>query len=262
MTSGGAVGGDVVLDGLGESLGMVAYSTTAMAKEYLIRRVRGQKPELKGLWDSPAWRDADVADVASFHPQSSDHRPTTRAKILHDDEGLYVIFHVADRHVVCTRTENQSLTSKDSCVEIYLQPFPGEKGYFNFEMNCGGALLLFYVIDPTRNNPGIFRYKHIVPESLIDTMRIYHSLPKTLAAEITEPVEWTVEYFVPYSLLEAYVGQLPPPEKRNWRGNFHKCADESSHPHWASWSPIGDELNFHVPKYFAPFQFEAPGPPG
>ena len=225
--------------------------------EYLVRRARQQKPELQGNWNGPAWRDAEIADVTSFHPASSDHRPRTEAKMLHDDEGLYVHFRVQDRYVVCTRTENQSLTSKDSCVEVYLQPGPDTRGYFNFEMNCGGALLLFYILDPIRSDPGIFKHKFIVAQSLIDTMRIYHSLPRTLEKEITEPVEWSVEYFIPNSLFENYVGKLPPPGERRWRGAFHKCADESSHPHWASWSPLGEALNFHVPKYFGDFRFES-----
>ena len=94
------------------------------------------------------------------------------------------------------------------------------------------------------------------PQRLIDTMRIYHSLPRTLGREMTEPVEWSVEYFIPNSLFEYYVGRLPPGGERRWRGNFHKCADESSHPHWASWSPIGEKLNFHVPRTFGSFRFE------
>jgi len=225
-------------------------------REYLIRRVR-EKPQLQGTWDGPAWAHAEVAQIASFHPAGSDHRPQTRVKMLHDDDGLYVIFRVEDRYVVCTRSENQTLTSKDSCVEVYLQPFPGQKGYLNFEMNCGGALLLFYILDPVRSNPGIFKHKKIVPQRLIETMRIYHSLPQTLPAEIDGPVEWTVEYFVPCSLFEEYVGPLPAAEERRWRGNFHKCADDSSHPHWGSWSAIGEELNFHLPKYFGEFRFES-----
>jgi hypothetical protein len=163
---------------------------------------------------------------------------------------------VQDRYVVCRRTENQSLTSKDSCVEVYLQPGNETSGYFNLEMNCGGALLLFYVLDPVRSDPGIFKHKIIVAQSLIDTMNIHHSLPRTLEREIADPVEWSVEYFIPRSLLEYYVGPLGAFGGQAWRGNFHKCADESSHPHWASWSPIGEKLNFHVPKTFGDFRFE------
>src|SRR4051812_22438984 len=223
--------------------------------EYLIKRAT-TRPELRGEWESPAWRDANIARVDRFHLASSDHHPRTEAKVLYDDAGLYVHFRVFDRYVVCRRTQNQTLTSKDSCVEVYFEPFGPEKGYFNFEMNCGGALLLFYITDPTRDEATIFREKMEVPQSLIDTMRIYHSMPRQVPAEIAEPIEWRVEYFVPYTLMEHYVGPLGEPLSRRWRGNFFKCADESSHPHWASWAPIGDELNFHVPRHFQPLGFE------
>lgn len=222
--------------------------------EYTIRRARS-RPGLDGDWDDAAWRHADVACVESFHSASSVHRPQTESKILYDDAGLYVAFRVRDRYVRCTRTEHQSITSKDSCVELYLQPKPGA-GYLNFEMNCGGTMLLFYVTDPTRCDQGIFKGKQVVPRSLLQSVQIHHSLPKVLPVEIAEPVDWTVQYFVPNAVFEKYVGALEPPEKRRWRGNFFKCADESSHPHWASWNPIGDELNFHDPAYFADIRFE------
>lgn len=213
-------------------------------------------PQLQGLWDSPAWEHAETAEIASFHPESTSHHPRAQAKMLYNERGLYVHFRVDDRYVVCTRDQHQSLTSKDSCVEVYLQPPDAARGYLNFEMNCGGALLLFHITDPTRDERTIFRQKTVVPQSLIDTMRFYHSLPKTLPAEIAEPITWRVEYFAPWSLFEHYLGAVRPASGAIWRGNFHKCADESSHPHWGSWSPIGEELNFHVPKYFGTFRFE------
>ena len=157
---------------------------------YDIRRAHVQ-PELRGLWEGPAWRDAQVATIDHFLPESSNHHPRSEAKVLYDDAGLYVLFRVFDRYVICKRTHNQELTSKDSCVEVYFEPFPGEKGYLNFEMNCSGALLLFYITDPTRYEPTIFKERVIVPQSLIDTMRIYHSLPKQITTESTEPVEKT-----------------------------------------------------------------------
>ena len=40
-----------------------------------------------------------------------------------------------------------------------------------------------------------------------------------------------------------------------WRGNFFKCVEENSHPHWASWSPV-DEFNFHLPQCFGVLRFE------
>ena len=193
--------------------------------------------------------------ITHFHSRSSDHRPAARFCVEYDDAGIYVTFDVADRYVVCRRTQHQSMVCRDSCVEAFLQPKP-DKGYFNFETNCGGSMLLYYVTDPTRV-PGVgLKACEVVPVELLERVRIEHSLPKHVPDEIVTPVQWRVSYFVPNVLFERHVGPLGPPAQRRWRGNFYKCADESSHPHWASWRPIGEELNFHAPEFFGDIRFE------
>ncbi|MEW6117215.1 MAG: carbohydrate-binding family 9-like protein, partial [Nitrospirota bacterium] len=42
---------------------------------------------------------------------------------------------------------------------------------------------------------------------------------------------------------------------REWRANFYKCGDATSHPHWASWAPV-EALNFHLPHCFGTICFE------
>jgi len=211
-------------------------------------------PEFQGLWDGPAWNRAGVATISHFHEKSSSHHPQAQAKLMYDDRGIYVMFRVRDRYVVCRHTEPQSPVCKDSCVEAFLQTKPGA-GYFNFELNCGGAMLLYYVTDATRINGGIKGYRE-VESSLLKTIRIYHSMPSKLDKELEGPVDWTVEYFVPNKVFEAYDGPLEAAGERACRGNLYKCADGSSHPHWGSWAPIGEALNFHVPEFFQPFVFQ------
>ena len=221
--------------------------------QYLVRRA-AVKPQLIGDWAGDPWMDAETAKIDKFHPQSSDHRPKAAVKMLFDDDGLYVIFRVSDRYVVSKRTKHQEMVCRDSCVEAFLQP-RADGGYFNFEVNCGGAMLLYYVADVTKTPKGMAKYEPVSP-ALMDSIRIYHSMPDETPREIDSPTTWTIEYFVPNAVFEAYTGKLDLAAERRWRGNFYKCADESSHPHWASWSPIGNELNFHVPQYFAPIMFE------
>jgi hypothetical protein len=223
--------------------------------QYIVRRA-STAPRLQGDWDGPAWRDAAVADITHFHAASSDHRPRAQAKMLYDESGIYLHFRVSDRFVVCQRAEPQSMVCKDSCVEAFLQPAP-TSGYFNFEMNCGGTMLAYYVTDPTRRPGGGLEQAEPVAADLLRDVRIFHSIPQSLPQEIAEPLEWSVEYFVPNGFFERYIGKLPPAADRRWRGNFYKCADESSHPHWGSWAPIGAELNFHQPEFFAPIRFES-----
>ncbi len=221
-------------------------------QEYTLHKASA-RPELKGLWEGPVWKSIAPLPVKHFHPQSSEHRPAVQAKLLYEDTGLYVFFDVKDRYVLSTHTNYQDSVCQDSCVEFFVQPKPG-KGYFNFEINAGGAMLLTYIETPDRKT-GADRKITEVPWDLAKSVTIYHSLPETVDPERTEPVEWRVEYFIPFSVFESFVGPLGNPAGQTWRANFYKCADKSSHPHWASWAPIGEKLSFHVPYYFGTLCF-------
>ncbi len=220
---------------------------------YHIARVRTEnaKPELKGYWDGRAWASAEALDVASLHEKSSDHRPRTQAKLLYDERNLYVIFRVEDRYVRSVRTGYQGEVWKDSCVESFLQPH-ADLGYFNFETNCGGALLLHYNVKGTAGGKPV-----LVSQRWLEKVRIYHSVPSVVSEEIKSRVTWFLEYAIPFDLFDAYVRPVRPVAGAEWRANFYKCASDCSHPHWASWSPIGEELTFHAPQYFGRLVFEA-----
>ena len=222
--------------------------------EYVVKRA-AMAPGPQDQWTSQRWSAANTLEVNQFHPRSSDHRPITHAKALHDGERLYVLFRVQDRYVRCVRTTYQSLVSRDSCVEFFLQPDP-QRGYFNFELNCGGTMLLYYIEDPTRTETSPFRKYTPVPHDLAATVQIWHSLPARIEAELTDDVDWSLGCAVPFSLFEPYVGASRARPAHQWRGNFFKCGDETSQPHWASWSPIGEILRFHQPDRFGAISFE------
>lgn len=222
-----------------------------MTRSYKVERA-AKRPELKGDWSGPIWQSANRVVVDSFRPEGSDHRPRVEARLLYDAEAIYGIFRVRDKYVRCVQAAYQAYVSKDSCVEFFIEPRQ-DRGYLNFEMNCGGNLLLYYITDHRRTPTG---FKEYVPLPWEDgrQVAIYHSLPRIVEPEITTPVEWVLEFVVPFSLLEKWVGDLGERPGATWRGNFFKCGDETSHPHWASWAPV-DELNFHVPRHFAPISF-------
>lgn len=225
------------------------------AGTYRIMRTPVQ-PELGAGLDSPSWKHAALARVDQFHPKSTDHRPQTLVKAMFDDRGIYVSFHVRDRYVCCTHTAYQDVVSRDSCVEFFIQP--PDAGYFNFELNCGGALLLYYIEDAARPKPTngkLFRKYTLVPPELGKLVRIHPTMPRRVEREITDPVDWSLTFFAPWTLFRAFVPNLDPLANPHWRGNFFKCAEDSSHPHWASWNPIGSQLRFHQPDKFGAFEF-------
>jgi Carbohydrate-binding family 9 len=201
---------------------------------------------------SKFWRTLPSVEIGHFLPQSSDHRPQTRARLCHDLQGIHGRFEVEDRFVRCVRTEYGSEVWKDSCAEFFVEPKPG-RGYFNFEFNCGGAFLVNHILDPTRTVDGFKKFVRI-PESVASSVRVLSSLPPSIEPEIAEAVAWTLAFRIPFALLEQYVGPLGEIAGQTWRGNFFKCAEENSHPHWAAWSPV-DEFNFHRPDCFGELRF-------
>jgi hypothetical protein len=211
-----------------------------------------QPPELQGLWDGPAWEGVPSLEVTNFRPEGSDHRPVTRCKLLYDSERLYGLFKVHDRFVRAVQTTFQSEVYRDSCVEVFLQP-KVDRGYFNFEFNCGGTLLASYVTDPARVDG---RVRGAIPLSPDESRRIavYHSMPQVVEPEITELTTWNLEFSIPFGVLGTCVGPIGDPEREAWRGNIYKCADDTSHPHWAAWSPVST-FNFHSPTDFGTLRF-------
>jgi hypothetical protein len=221
--------------------------------KYTIHRTE-IKPSYNAFqWESSVWQNANTLHVDKFHPQSSNHHPKTEAKLLYDEKNLYVIFRVEDHYVKAVYPQYQDPVYNDSCVEFFVMP-DQMKGYFNFEINCIGTMLLYYIENPTRIADGFEKYD-LVPQELVSQMTIFHSIAGKGKVEIETPIEWYIEYNIPFSLFEAYLGHLNRREGTIWKGNFYKCGDQTSHPHWASWSPIGKHLNFHQPDYFGSLEF-------
>jgi hypothetical protein len=204
-------------------------------------------PDLAADWDNHVWKNAQTAHLDYFRPESSAHRPRTRVRFVHGSAGLRGIFDVDDRYVRSVRTNYMDEVWKDSCVEFFIQP-RRDAGYFNIEMNAGGAHLCCYIEDPARVTGGFKKFTRL-PAEIGRRIQVRSSLPKIIDPEITESVRWQLNFFVPFSVFESYVGTLGEVHGQEWRGNFYKCADDGSHPHWGSWAPV-DQFNFHLPRCF------------
>jgi len=210
------------------------------------------KPEMGGLWAGPIWGPVAEMRIDCFRPEGSPFRPVTRLKLLYDDHALYGLFRVEDRYVRCVFTEYQAPVYKDSCVEAFFRPRE-TSGYFNFEFGCGGALRCGYITDPERTGDG-FREWMLLPAEDGGLVSVRNSLPKRLDIEIAEAAMWLLEFRIPLRLIEKYAGPVRPIRGSLWTANFFKCADASSHPHWASWQPL-PEKNFHRPDCFGELFF-------
>lgn len=205
--------------------------------------------KLDAGWDSEIWANANCAKVDFGFDHNSDHTPDVQIKMLHDGGKIYGLFRVVDRYVVARAEKDQDMVCRDSCVEFFVSP-AGSEYYFNFEMNCGGTFLLY------RCQPGKDGFKYMeIPAEDMATFGRYHTLPKMITEEITEPTTWYLGFEIPATFFEKYAGSNPELSGQTWTGNFTKCADRCSHPTWLSWMPL-TKCSFHMPEQYGELIFE------
>ena len=223
--------------------------------EYTIRHSSTALGSPDAIWERPEWQVAETLEVTHFSWPDSGHRPRTSARVLYDEQFLAVIFRVEDRYVRAVAQRFQDSVCTDSCVEFFVAPLPDSDGYFNFEVNCGGTMLVQRCVSEAERETG--QQPVEVTEEDGATIAMATSLPRIVEPEIAEPTTWTVEYHVPLALFTSYFGCEPPSSGTAWRANFYKCGDKTSHPHWGSWAPVRTENpSFHQPAFFQPILFD------
>jgi hypothetical protein len=205
------------------------------------------------LLDKKNWEGLMPVQLLQIRPESSDHFPPTEVRLFRDSQALYGKFSVQDRYVRCVQTGYQAKVSKDSCVEFFLKP-EGSTGYFNFEFNCGSNLLCYYIRNPKKKDGKRIDYDVLSKEDLMMVQR-ESTLPMVIEKELTEDIYWELAFRIPFALIQKYTPLSSQTFNETWHGNFYKCADETSMPHWISWTPL-PEKNFHLPAYFGELRFK------
>ncbi len=238
-------------------LTLFAFSSFAgmaqlMPNDSVYRVQRLKKPiVIDGNWNKAVWQKISPVDLTHFMGPIPPFRPTAQAKMMYDDDYVYVIFQVHDKYVRSIVEKQNGPVSTDACVEFFFSPDTALRAkYFNLEINAGGTPLMAYHLHKQRE------YPLFTPEDF-STITIAHSLPSKVDPQITEPITWTLEYRLPLALLEKYGSVVRPKKGITWRGNFYKIASKSTNPHWITWAKIDlPTPTFHSPQFFGTLLFQ------
>jgi hypothetical protein len=174
------------------------------------------------------------------------YHPKVTVQIAYNEEELFLQYHVSEQSVKGEITKSNGRVWTDSCVEFFLSP-DGNDEYYNLEMNCIGTALLGF---RKKGDPTVH-----ASEEQIASIRIISSLGNSPFAEKKEPTEWQLTVAVPWKVFFKH--DLNPVSGTKMRGNFYKCGDELSVPHFVSWTKIKTEKpSFHEPAFFGGLEFE------
>ncbi|MBP1770518.1 MAG: diguanylate cyclase [Candidatus Aminicenantes bacterium] len=212
---------------------------------YAVRRVSGDfRPGDPGL----SWAEIPALRIGHYLWLDNGYRPEVEARLCRSDQFLHVRFRVGEERIRARYTKFQDPVYKDSCVEFFIDAFPGSGvGYVNFETNAIGTLLA--AVGPDRSHR-----KPLWPEDLAG-FEVRSSVAEPVDGTHGAP-EWTLEYRVPLALFRKLYGREIGAGCRS-AANFYKCGDETEFPHYGAWSPVETPApDFHRPECFGEIVFE------
>ena len=197
--------------------------------------------------DERAWQDAPPVGDFQFTRWKAGEKEQTVARMLWDDENLYVAYFCHDRHISARVTERHGPVSEDDCVEIFLSPNPEKvTNYYTFEINAIGTMLNRCRTDWWKGPPTW------EPEG-VAYRTSFHGLPKK--DESPSDDHWIVELAIPLRNFVRDAAHTPPRPGDLWRLNLNRTGGITNRQS-STWSPLlPPATSFHSPLSFGEVRF-------
>lgn len=188
----------------------------------------------------------DLHAIDLINWQAFAYRPEVKFRIAHSNDQIWLKFYVKEENILAQRTETNSATHRDSCVEFFIDP-EQDGNYYNFEFNCIGVTHLAY-------GPNRGERQFIDPKRIEKEIKIFSSLGNQAFKERKGGHEWEMTIIIPNTI---FIHQVMPLKGLKANANFYKCADDTSKKHYLSWNPVKtDRPDFHQPTFFGNLHFE------
>lgn len=214
-----------------------------------------------GSLDDPAW--ASAAWTSDFTDIQGAPKPRfrTRAKMLWDDDFLYIGAEIEEPHVWATLTNHDSVIFQDPDFEVFIDPAGHTQPYYEFEMNA-----LNTTWDLRLNKPYMDEGRPDNSWEILGAKTAVH-VNGTINNSADTDKGWTVEIAFPWKVLcqdASHPG--PPNDGEQWRINFSRVEWQITTnggayqklPHtpednWV-WSPQG-VIDMHRPEMWGLVKF-------
>ncbi|MFI5710769.1 carbohydrate-binding family 9-like protein [Kribbella sp. NPDC051620] len=217
---------------------------------------------LDGTLTHPAWEQApwtsDFVDITG--PDATTPRFRTRAKLLYDDQYLYVGGQLEEPHVWSTMTEPNTWLYEENNFELFLDPDGDGENYYEFEINPLGTTWELSLPKPYSEG-GV-----PVDPDMLPGLRTALNIDGTLNDPADTDTGWTVEVALPWADLAKYNKfRTPPSAGDEWRMNLmriewdHEVVDgeyrKGKEQDFWVWSPQY-VVDMHKPDQWGVLSFE------
>jgi Carbohydrate family 9 binding domain-like len=200
---------------------------------------------VSGKLDDPAWKNAEAVEFVFPWDSQTGAKQKTTAKLLWDDQYLYVGYDCQDTDIVAVHTERDDPTYLDDAVEIFLNPKPSQTGiYYGLEMNARAVLYDYLMYDAS----------YAMKRFNLSGVKLLTSIRGTLNARGDQDSGWTLEVAIPWENFEEFAKR--PVNGTVWTANMNRWDGVEPNRRLSQWS--NSELktpNPHAPKRFGELVF-------
>jgi hypothetical protein len=196
-------------DGEHRMLGPLLQVRSETLPEYHVRKTR-KPPVIDGRLEDPAWKDAAPVELVGSLDGSKPSLRTT-ARLLYDDQNLYVAFDCEDPDVWGTFRNRDDPIYTEEVVEIFIDANGDGKTYNEIEISPNNTVFDAYF--PARRQGMDMSWDSGVKSAV------------RVAGTLNDPSDkdegWTVEMQIPIARL-AEVPHVPPRPGDRWRFNLYR----------------------------------------
>jgi hypothetical protein len=182
-----------------------------------------------GYPDEADWRHADEIGLQFPWPEQTGAEQKTTARLLWDDDNLFVAFACEDTNIVAHYEHRDDPTYKDHAVELLINPDPQHEIYIGLEMNARAVLKDYVFIFP----------RALLSEFDLKGVRLAAHCDGPLNDSTGLDKGWTLNVAIPLSnFYELTRGHRITPGTV-WRANLSRWDGTEPHRKLSVWSDSG-----------------------
>lgn len=204
--------------------------------------------KIDGVLDELDWGTAPALELRDIKGRDA---PKTVAKMLWDDQNLYIAFVCDDTDIWATKTKRDDFLWEEEVVEIFIDPDGDGQDYFEFQVNPLNTQIDLLIPDPVVGVGDAKRNAQWDCKGWLSEVKVKGTINKR---DDTDE-GWTVEMAIPLSELTRNLA-LGTQHHTEWRLNLYRIdrpKGQEEDPLLLSWSKC--VRWFHEPERFGRVEF-------
>ncbi|MBV8818616.1 MAG: carbohydrate-binding family 9-like protein [Acidobacteriaceae bacterium] len=199
-----------------------------------------------GRLDEAAWSKSKPIEFVFPWDQQTGAKQKTMARLLWDDDYLYVAYECEDTDIVALHQNRDDPTYKDDAVEIFINPDPTQTFYYGLEMNALATLYDYFYAFP----------KLLIARVNFEGVHLATNIRGTLNVTGDKDEGWSLEVAIPWKNFTELAKTLPPAPGSVWRANLNRWDGTEPNRRLSQWSNSGmPDPNPHNPERFGELVF-------